>query len=127
MANVQRLKKNNDLLNKTLCSALIFSPVVGRKIQQRFIDESESDTWWESRIVISVEGNLENPDFTVNFFEGNLVEGDDNEDEVDLFNVYEVCTLKLIDDYLNNDVRFLSFFLQFKIFLLISSILHISL
>ena len=76
MANVQRLKKDNDLLNKTLCSALkkleIFSPVVGRKIQQRFIDESESDTWWESGIVISVEGNLENPDFTVNFFEDNL-------------------------------------------------------
>ena len=78
--------------------------LVGEKIRQKCTNDEASDIWWETGVILDVEKNTENPEFTVNFYDCN----NDNEkyDDEDFPNAYEVCKFLLLDDYLNNDIQF---------------------
>ncbi len=72
------------------------------KIKQRFSNEDESDFWWETGIVMSV--NSENMEFTVNYFD---TQQENVDDEIDCLDVHEVCCFPFINEYLNHEIQFL--------------------
>ena len=73
---------------------------MNKKIKQRFF-AAESEDWWEIGFVINVEIVYGSQQFTVHFSY--------SDDEVDDFiNGEEVITYPLLDDYLNNDVIFVT-------------------
>ena len=77
--------------------------LVGKRIRHRFLTDDGSDTWWETGVVICVENKVENPMFTVNYFDFNV----ENEEIDNYSSSYDVCVYPLFDDYLNHDIQFI--------------------
>ncbi|CAB3978958.1 Hypothetical predicted protein [Paramuricea clavata] len=75
---------------------------LGKKISQRFEDESQKHSWWENgRVIEIVDGSDENnPEFVIEF---DCQPELDYEDEDEAVNECEVCTFNLFEDYLNSD------------------------
>ena len=81
--------------------------IIGKFIRHRFIDEEESDEWFENGKIISYNPATEL--YTVNYFDdlnSSELTNDDNDYDETLLDVYETLTIDLVEDNDNNDILF---------------------
>ena len=79
---------------------------VGKKIAQRFTDESRHDSWWECGRVLSVneDSDKENPEFVIEYeVFADACEGEGEGQGQGTDEDPEICTFNLF----GNDLRFL--------------------
>ena len=86
----------------------LLSPTVedflGKRISQRFEDNNHESSWWENgRVLNATNTNEKEMEFVVEF------DGQEDEEISDDIAVEcELCVFDLLEEYLNNDLRFIS-------------------